>query len=386
MCSGFWGHCPDSMAANEINITRKFVFSFDLQLFGGGGGEKTELPTPKRKQEARKKGQVPHSKEINSAVVLLAAFFTLRFYGPTMFANLKDLFYLFYAEASHPDVAGSLWVIVREVVYSFLIIILPLLVVVAITGVLVNVLQVGPIFSTESLSPKLSKLNPLEGFKRIFSKRTLVELVKSLLKISMIIYMLYTSIRDEYRLFPDLMLMDVPTAVSTLAMFIFTLAVKVAVMLLILAVFDLFFQRWQHTQDLKMSKKEIKDEYKQMEGDPQIKSKIREKQRQLAMGRMMQNVPGADVVITNPTHLAIALLFQNKKMSAPMVVAKGQDRTALRIKEIAKENDVPIVENKPLAQALYKTTELGQMIPTELYNAVAEVLAFVYRLKKKNVG
>ncbi len=384
MCLKFWKHyqnnIPKGFSRSEIKTLN---FTMDLQLFGE---EKTEQPTSKRKQEARKKGQVPHSREINSAMVLLAAFFTLRFYGPTMFAHIKDLFYIFYAEAGHHDVQGSLQEIILQVSYSFLLIILPILVVVAVTGVLVNVLQVGPIFSSESLRPKLSKLNPLEGFKRIFSKRSLVELFKSLFKIGLIIYMLYSSIKNEYRIFPDLMLMDVSAAVATLAMFIFSLSVKVAVMLLILAVFDLFFQRWQHTQDLKMSKKEIKDEYKQMEGDPQIKGKIREKQRQLAMGRMMQNVPGADVVITNPTHLSIALLFQNKKMAAPIVVAKGQDRIALRIREIAKEHDVPLVENKPLAQALYKTTELGQMIPVELYNAVAEVLAFVYRLKKKNVG
>ena len=253
---------------------------------------------------------------------------------------------------------------------------------VLVVSVVVSFLQVGFNFAPELIMPQFSRLNPISGFGRIFSKRSVVELLKSLLKITVVGYFIYRYLREETIRIPALMMSELEASFAVLAAIIYDLAFQIAMVILVLAILDYGYQWWEHMQNLKMSKQEVKEEMKQTEGNPQIKGKIREKQRAMAMRRMMSEVPKADVVITNPTHFAVAIKYE-AGMEAPAVIAKGSDFIAQRIREIAKENDVTIVENKPLAQALFKNAEIGDLIPPDLYKAVAEVLAYVYRLKRK---
>lgn len=250
-------------------------------------------------------------------------------------------------------------------------------------GLIASYAQVGFLFTVEPMAFKFERINPVEGFKRLFSIRSFVEAMKSVAKILVIGYAAYSVYKSEFTRFPYLIDMDIRSSLAYLGQLILRLAFKVALYLIILAVIDYLYQRWQHNKSLKMEKQEVKDEFKQQEGDPQIRSKIKQKQREVSMRRMMQELPKADVVITNPTHFAVALKYDAAVMSAPTVIAKGQDRIALKIKELATEHNITIVENKPLAQALYKTTEIGDIIPADLYQAAAEVLAFVYKLKGK---
>ena len=259
----------------------------------------------------------------------------------------------------------------------------PMMLIVPIMGLCANLAQVGPLFTTKTLMPKLSKLNPLSGLQKLFSARSLMELFKSLCKIAIIAFTAYLTIRSEMPTI--LMLGDMPPiqighfvlAVS------FEIFLKTCWVLFALAVLDFAFQKWQYNRDMMMSKEEIKEEMKQMEGDPMIKSRIRAAQRDTARKRMMAKVPEADVVVTNPTHFAVALRYDAKQADAPMVVAKGQNLIAERIKEIAREHQIPIMEDKPLARALYKSVDVGQMIPVQFYQAVAEILSYVYRVKGK---
>ena len=259
---------------------------------------------------------------------------------------------------------------------------LPVMFAIMIVGLAINVFQVGLNFNTESIGFKPDKLNPINGFGRIFSKRSLVELLKSLLKIAIIGYFLYRFLSEQLLAMPQFIYFDLATSLGQVANIVFKMAFQVIGVIIVLGILDFGYQKWQTTQDLKMTKQEVKDEMKQTEGDPQIKGKIKQKQRQMAMSRMMQEVPKADVIVTNPTHFAVALQYK-KGMIAPVIVAKGQDLVAKRIKEIARDASVPIVENRPLARALYAGAEVGDMVPSELYQAVAEVLAYVYRLKHR---
>ena len=259
----------------------------------------------------------------------------------------------------------------------------PIMIVIMIIGLAVNLFQVGINFTTEPLQFKFDSLNPINGFGRIFSKRSLVELFKSLLKIVIIGFFIYRYLMDEIMRMPEYIYLDLYTSMTKIAEIIFSLAFQICGVFLLMAILDLAYQKWQNTQDLKMSKDDVKEEMKQTEGDPQIKGKIKQKQRQMAMQRMMREVPKADVIVTNPTHFAVALQY-SQGMAAPQVVAKGQDLVAQRIKEIAREEHITIVENRPLARALYASVEIGGIVPPELYKSVAEVLAYVYRLKKKS--
>jgi flagellar biosynthetic protein FlhB len=268
-------------------------------------------------------------------------------------------------------------------VVEFAKVIAPILLISALVAVSANYLQVGFLFSIKPLIPKFNKLNPIEGFKNIFSKNAFVEFLKSAFKIAVVAYVIYSYLKKNFILIPELLAMDMMATAHFIGNTIVNTGIRVAVVLLVIAIFDYGYQFWEFEKNLRMSKQEIKEEYKMTEGNPQIKSKIREKQRQMSLRRMMTEVPKADVVITNPTHFAIAVKYDAGKADAPLVLAKGKDLIAQKIKEIAKDNNVPIVENKPLAQALYKTVEIGDMVPAELYKAVAEVLAFVYSLKNK---
>jgi len=243
----------------------------------------------------------------------------------------------------------------------------------------------GFVLSAEPLVPRLDRLNPLEGLKRIFSRRSAVELLKSTVKVIVIGYVLFNSLKEIWPLFPLMMDMELYQAAKTMLRFIYNVGIKTSIALIILSLFDYLYQFYEYETSLMMSKEDIKEEFKETEGNPQIKSRIRQIQRQIARSRMLSDVKKADVVITNPTHLAIALLYDSSIKPAPIVVAKGQDYLAQKIKEIAQEYDIPIVENKPLAQILYKSVEIGDVIPEDLYQAVAEILAFVYSLKERRI-
>lgn len=363
--------------------SNRATFVFDLQRFAGG--EKTEEPTAKKRADARKKGQVGRSQELNTAFVLLVGFFTLKLLWDSIYLSIASYTtYVFTNLNQSVDTENIIHIFIGIIVVlaktAF-----PVMFAIMLIGLAINFFQVGLNFNTESIEFKLDKLNPINGFGRIFSKRSLVELAKSFFKILVIGFFLYRFIHEQILAMPQFMFFDLTTSLALVAEIIFQMAFIVIGVIMIMALMDYGYQKWQTTQDLKMTKQEVKDEMKQSEGDPQIKGKIRQKQRQMAMARMMKEVPKADVIVTNPTHYAIALSYQ-QGMSAPLVVAKGQDLVAQRIKEIAREARVPIIENKPLARAIYAAVQIGDVIPQELYQAVAEVLAYVYRLKHARRG
>lgn len=365
------------------------IDKLNLQLFaqGSGGGDKTEKATPKKRRDAREKGQVFQSREISSALVLLSVFMALRIFGSNMYLQIVEFAKKVLTEYPGtndfymPDILMHAFV---DGTIVFLKAVGPILAITLLTGLIVSYAQVGFLFTMETLKPKFDRINPFSGFKRLFSMRGIVELLKAVLKIAIIGYVAYGFINDRASAIMSLMNMELLQIASFIGITSVDLAVRICVVLVILGVFDFIYQWWEYEKNLKMSKQEIKEEYKQTEGNPEIKSKIKQKQRQMSMRRMMQEVPKADVIITNPTHFACALKYDADVSPAPIMIAKGQDYLALRIKEIAKEYKVEIVENKPLARSLYDTVEVGQSIPQELYQAVAEVLAFVYSLKGQN--
>ncbi len=372
--------CGPCNRAAPPSLWEEGEWRFDLQLFADG--DKTEEPTQKKRNDARKKGQVGKSQELNTAFVLLMGFFMLKILWDTIYLNIAD--YTKYI-LSHP----AQTVDTETVIQLFLGIVellaktsFPIMLAIMFIGLGINFFQVGLHFNTEAMEPKLDKLNPINGFGRIFSKRALVEMLKSIFKIIVIGSALYVVLVDHVLSMPQFIFFGLENSLGQIADIIFNMAFKICGVIMVLGVLDLSYQKWQTTQDLKMTKQEVKDEFKQSEGDPQIKGKIKQKQRQMAMARMMQEVPKADVIVTNPTHFAVALEY-HKGMVAPRVLAKGQDLVAQRIKEIGREAGVAIVENKPLARALFASTEIGDSVPQELYQAVAEVLAYVYRLKHR---
>lgn len=358
----------------------KFTFNIQLQLFTG---EKTEKATPKKKQDSRKKGQVLQSKEINTAVSLMASVLALNIAGGFMFRTTAEAIY-FFRDILYTDILSSTIGGYRAIMYVVFFVTKAVFIVIAagFTAAFISSrLQVGSLFTTETLKVKPERLNPIEGFKKIFSVKSLVELVKSLLKISIVGLVGFLYLRDNFGLVLKSMELSKFQFSFLLYDFAMNLAIRMTFAIFIIAILDYFYQRYDYEKNLKMSKHEVKEEYKQSEGDPQIKSKIKEKQRAAAMRRMMQEVPKADVIITNPTHFAIAIKYDENKFDAPYVLAKGKNLIAQKIKEKGRDEGIPLVENKPLAQALYKEIEVGQMVPPELYEAVAEVLAYVYSLK-----
>lgn len=355
-------------------------FYFDLQLFAGD--DKTEEPTAKKRADAKKKGQVGRSTEISTAFVLLTGFFVLKVLWENIYTSIANYTTYIFTHLNQPvdtENISCLFIGIMEILATTA---LPIMLAIMIIGLGVNFFQVGLNFNTEAIGFKLDKLNPINGFGRIFSKRSLVELFKSLFKIAVIGYFLYTILSQQLLAMPQFIYFDLGTSLEQMSKIIFSMSFEVIGVIMVLGFLDYGYQKWQTTQDLKMSKQEVKDEMKQSEGDPQIKGKIKQKQRQMAMSRMMQEVPKADVIVTNPTHFAVALQY-HKGMQAPLVIAKGQDFVAQKIKKLARESSVPIVENRPLARALFASTNIGDAVPAELYQAVAEVLAYVYRLKHR---
>jgi flagellar biosynthetic protein FlhB len=348
------------------------------------GQERTEKATPKRKQEARKKGQVAQSKEISSVMILMVSISFFYFAGSWMFWNLSEFITGVYQniDALRFSDVNEASAFAVEILYKLLSILIPFLLPIAIAGFIANIFQVGFQMNSEALAPKFSKLNPISGMKRFISLKSLVELGKSIIKIIFIGSIAYLLVKSDMDAFPALIHQEIGQILTFVARTSLKICFFVCLAMLVLAVLDFIYQRWQHEKDLKMTKQEVKDEQRQTYGDPKVKARIRGVQMEMARRRMMDAVPEADVVITNPTRLAIALKFDAQEMIAPRVLAKGAGFVAQRIREIAEENQIPIVEEKPLAQSLYKMVEIGDYIPAALYRSVAEVLAYVYRLKR----
>lgn len=360
----------------------QLLLQLDLQFFAG---EKTEKATPKKRQDARKKGQVLKSQDITSALVLLSVFLFLLISASSMRDGVMSFFKQSFSKYMLVDSLSIKLVIkvYKEVLTEMSVIVLPILAIAFIAGIVGNFLQFGLLFTTEPLKFDLTKLDPIKGLKRMFSLRAIVELLKSVLKISLIgtvtTAILWKNIEDVL----SLSFKSPWATLVTVSKLTVLMGIAASIVLLFIAVLDFLYQKFDYEKNLKMSKQDIKDEYKNSEGDPLIKSKIKQRQREMAMRRMMQEVPQADVVITNPTHYAIALKYDEDKMDAPKVIAKGTDFIAQKIKLIAKENGVVMVENRPLARAMYDQVEIGKHIPEEFFKAVAEVLAYVYRVKQK---
>ncbi|MCE5324270.1 flagellar biosynthesis protein FlhB [bacterium] len=346
--------------------------------------DRTESATPRRRKEAREEGRVTRSVELNSALVLLTSLIILRTTGPMVVGRLRGLAIESFTNfPTHDLVIGDVSSKVVRLLLGVGPAIAPLILGVAVIGFVANVLQVGLSLSGKALQFKPDRLNPLSGLTRMFSMQAGVELAKSVAKIAIIGYIVYSFIRDKYTEISSLAGASYFTTCSAIGQLVWQVLLRAAIALFIIAALDYMYQRYQFEKSIKMTKQEVKEDMKRSEGDPLIKSKIRQKQRQMSQRRMMREVPKADVVVTNPTHFAVALKYDSEKSSAPIVVAKGQDLIARRIKEIAQESNVPIVENVQLARALYASVEIGDEIPTALYQAVAEVLAYVYKLSIK---
>lgn len=347
-------------------------------------GEKTEKATPRKKKKSREEGQVAKSPEVNTAFTFLAVFIALRFAAGGIYNRVMGIFGYSFSMIPDAEAVFEPSYISRFVMYLFTQIILmslPIFAVSMAVGVLSEVMQAGFNVTMKPLMPKFSRLNPMQGFKRIFSVRSLLQLFKSLVKFAVIGMVIYTSVASRLGVLTRLLDMDIFEAVSTIGDIAMNMGIMVGAWFIGIATLDFAYTRWKHSRDLRMTKQEVKEEYKQTEGNPQIKGQIRNRMREVSMRRMMQSVPRADVIITNPTHYAAALRYDREKDRAPVLVAKGADYVARRIKEIAAENDVQIIENRELARAIYSSVDVGREIPPELYQAVAEILAFVFSLK-----
>ncbi len=349
-----------------------------------GGGERTENATGRRRGEFRKKGQVAQSREVNTAALLTISLLFWLLYAPAFWHGLSQLMGQLLASCGQYRITSlSLINLLAFLLREAGLLLVPVLVVGLVVGFLSTFLQIGWLFTTQPMTPDLTKLDPIRGMTRFFSKRSLVEMVKSLAKILLIGWVSLQTIRGK---FPEALLLADAALNETilfLAQVTALVMAKICAIMIVLAIIDYAFIRWEMEEKMKMTKQEVKEEHREIEGDPHIKSKIRSIQMSMARRRMMAAVPKADVVITNPTHVAVALIYRGKDMVAPQVVAKGQELLAQRIKEIAREHHIPLVENPPVARLLHSKVEVGATIPEELFKAVAEILAHVYSLKHK---
>ena len=349
--------------------------------------EKTEKATPKKRRDQRKKGNVATSKDVIAVASLVGCFYCLQLLFPGIFRRMRDL--MLFQVTSVADIEelslSSLQLVGMKAIETAAWCIFPLGVISLAIGVIGTGIQTRFLFTREPLKFKLSKLSPLKGLKNMFSTRQLVELVKSLLKIIILAAVLYGILKDELVMIAQMMDVNPISAATYVLKEIISMILQIGMIFAAIAGFDFFYQRWKYEKDLKMSKDEVKEEYKQMEGDPKVKGKIRSLQQNMARSRMMQAVPDADVIIRNPTHFAVALRYDIDNDNAPVVVAKGQDYIALKIVEVGENNHVTVIENKPLARGIYASTPLGGQIPAEYYGVVAEILVEVFRMNKKLV-
>ncbi|MEJ5230327.1 flagellar biosynthesis protein FlhB [Pseudothermotoga sp. U03pept] len=376
MGRGFFSDCCKN--GEFLGLLHGDLFKIDLQLFADP--ERTEKPTPRRQRKAREEGQVALSRELNMAVAFLVATVVMRF----VLQRLIDLSIAASTTFLGLDDFDDLEKISSRVLYAFrdpLLVLVVLFFSIAISAIVIGAIQTRFLFSFKPLKFDLKRINPVEGFKRMFSLRSLFELFKSVLKMIIVGYVAYSVIKPKFAsfaLYSDMETADSMKIVFNLA---YEVMFKCSIALLVLAIVDYFYQRWEFEKSLRMTKQELKEEYREVEGSPEVKRRQREIMARLARGRMLQQVPQADVVITNPTHIAVAIKYDSAEMEAPVVVAKGADEVAHKIVEIARQNGVPIVQNPEVARQLYRMIDVGEQIPPGLYHAVAEILAYVYSLR-----
>lgn len=367
----------------------KFYLSYDLQLFAkdGPNGEKTEEPTAKKLKDARNKGQAARSTDVTTAVSLLVFFVMLKillgYIGNNFIGGFGNTYRHISDYVKDEFTVQFTVAVLYDGIKKILLIGMPFyLVSFAVTAITI-VFQVKWKVSSELIKPKFSKFNPISGLKRLFSKEKLVELFKSVAKIIVLIYVVYSFLKDRWAVVLNMYNYSLTQAIEIIGDTIINIGIRISAFFMVIAAADFAFQKWKFHQDMMMTKQEVKDEFKNAEGDPKVKSQQRARMQQASRRRMMQELPKADVVITNPTHLAVAILYDKSTHEAPVVIAKGADYLAQKIKDVAKENSIEIVENKPLARMLYHNVDIGAEIPQELYQMVAEVLAYVYNLKGK---
>ncbi len=346
------------------------------------GQERTENATGKRRKDFRDKGQVAQSKEVGTAALLTTSLLLWVFYARYFWRDLESIYREVFELMAHLEVTSQSMTLFGWQVAKFMIGLLwPIFLLTLVVGFFASFLQVGPLFSTKVFKPDIAKFNPIKGMSKFVSKRSAVELVKSLAKVALIGFIAYKTVAGEFDAALTLVSQDLHQMLVFLAHVAFLVFAKCCGVIIVLAIIDFGFSKYEMEQRMKMTKQEIKEEHKETEGDPKVKSRIRSMQMQAARRRMMAEVPKADVIITNPTHLSVALSYERGSMGAPKIIAKGADHVAFRIREIAREHKIPIIENKPVARALYKQ-EIGEEIPEEMFTAVAEILAYVYSLKK----
>jgi flagellar biosynthetic protein FlhB len=348
--------------------------------------ERTEEPTPRRREEARKRGQIVKSRELSSVAVLSAGFLTFMLFSYVFFQQFYMIFYQclnsYYFDLNLSSFIGF----THDIIGKLTKMLLPFFALISLVAIIVYLLQTGGgVWASEAIGFNFERINPVEGFKRLFSLTAFFELVKAIIKLVIIVGVSYWIIEKHFKNILKLLGMDVPYVVFSFKSFLKDFIEKLLVVLAVLGILDWLYARWDVERKLKLTRQELKEELKQTEGDPWVKSKIRQKQREMSRKRMLAEVPKADVVITNPTHYAVALKYEFGKMPAPQVIAKGKDYLAQKIKEIAMENKVPIYEDPPLARLLYEKVEVGEYIPEDLYQVVAKVLAYIYKLKNKKI-
>lgn len=352
---------------------------------GGDAGEKTEKATPKKRRDQRKEGNVFQSKDVVTVVSLFGSFYMLKLLFPKIYETVRTFMidFIGYAGTVTDTSQGQIDEVARMVVAAIVQTILPLLLISVVLAIIATGVQTKFLVSSKSVRPQLKRLNPLSGIKKLFSLQNLIELVKSILKIIILIAVIYNIVIDDMVQVVRTMDMDITMSGVFMLDMVMKLVIRICMAFLVIAALDFMYQWWEYERKLKMSKQEVKEEFKQTEGNPEIKSRIRNIQTQRARERMMQSVPGADVVIRNPTHFAVALKYDADRYAAPVVLAKGQDELALRIVRVAEESGVAVIENPPLARGIYASTNLSQEIPQEYYGAVAEVLVYVYKMNNK---
>lgn len=371
----------------QTNVIYRYRYRLQFFAAEGPGGEKTEEATPKKLQDARKEGQVAKSMELVNALSLMALFLLLKvfggFIGREVEACFNEFYYKFDEFANVPFSVVSCSILLRETLVLIMKISLPVFLGAMAAALLGNVMQVSWQVTGKPLMPKFNRLNPITGFKRLLSMEKIMELLKSILKVGVIAWVVYDAIKDKWKMVVEFYSMGFEQSLVLIFDTVIGIGLKISILFFVIGLADFMYQKFKFKREMRMTKQEIKDEFKQSEGDPQIKGRIRQKMRESSRRRMMQELPTADVVITNPTHYAVAIRYDREKTDAPEVIAKGADYLAQTIKEAAKEHDIVIVENKPLARMLYFNVEIGDQIPPELYQMVADVLVYVYKIKNK---
>lgn len=346
--------------------------------------DKTEEPTPKKKKDARKQGNIAKSAEVNKAMTFIAILVVIYMMSGSIISELQGFIVnILSGDFSMTMNDNTIRILMFKVMMSFMKIVLPISLIIMVFGILGSLIQTGLFFSMESLKPKFSKLNPLTGLKNMFSMKAIVNLIKSMVVICIMIYLGYSFMSKNFEGIIKSGDIYLPYMFNIVLDLIKSILTSITLAVAVVAALDYGYEKFSHKKGLKMTKQEVKEEYKQMEGDPHIKGKIKQKQRQMANQRMMQAVPSSTVILTNPTHISIAIRYEQGKDTTPIVVAKGADEVAFRIREIAKSHDIPIIENVPLARLIYKEVDIDQEIPEEMYKAVAEVLVAVYKIKNK---